>query len=83
MFEEILIGHNPQPTQHPRILKALEEFIPWDQLQQQLHSLNSALRVNDVHAIRSLLQRTVTGYQPSDELVDWVYLGRGRQAAES
>jgi FlaA1/EpsC-like NDP-sugar epimerase len=28
LYEELLIGDNPKPTSHPRIMKAHEEFIP-------------------------------------------------------
>jgi FlaA1/EpsC-like NDP-sugar epimerase len=80
LYEELLIGDDPKPTQHPRILKAHEKFIPWEQLQGQLHSLNLALSINDVPEIRSFLQKLVTGYQPSDEVVDWVHLEQERQA---
>ena len=83
LFEELLIGDNPKPTQHPRIMKAQEKFVPWEQLQEQLHSLNLALSVNDVPLIRSYLQKLVTGYQPSDKVVDWVYLEQERQATDS
>jgi FlaA1/EpsC-like NDP-sugar epimerase len=83
LYEELLIGDNPKPTQHPRILKAQENFVPWEQLQGQLHSLNLALSVNDVPLIRSFLQKLVTGYQPSDEVVDWVHLEQERQAADN
>ena len=83
LYEELLIGDNPKPTQHPRILKAHEKFVPWEQLQGQLHSLNLALSVNDVPLIRSFLQKLVTGYQPSDEVVDWVHLEQERQATDS
>jgi FlaA1/EpsC-like NDP-sugar epimerase len=80
LYEELLIGDDPKPTQHPRILKAHEKFVPWEQLQEQLHSLNLALSVNDVPVIRSFLQQLVTGYQPTDEVVDWVHLEQERQA---
>ena len=80
LYEELLIGDDPKPTQHPRILKAHEKFVPWEQLQGQLHSLNLALSVNDVPVIRSFLQQLVAGYQPSDEVVDWVHLEQERQA---
>ena len=83
LYEELLIGDNPKPTQHPRILKAHEKFVPWEQLQGQLHSLNLALSVNDVPLIRSFLQKLVTGYQPSDQVVDWVHLEQERQATDS
>jgi FlaA1/EpsC-like NDP-sugar epimerase len=83
LYEELLIGDNPKPTQHPRILKAQEKFVPWEQLHEQLDSLNLALSVNDVPLIRIFLQKLVTGYQPSDEVVDWVHLEQERQAADS
>ena len=83
LYEELLIGDNAKPTQHPRILKAHEKFIPWEKLQEQINSLNLALSVNDVHLIRYFLQKLVTGYQPSDEVVDWVYLEQERQAADT
>ena len=59
LYEELLIGENPEPTQHPRIMKSHEKFIPWDLLQGQLHSLNLALSVNDVPLIRNFLQKIV------------------------
>jgi len=31
--QEFLIGENPEPTEHPRIMKAHEPFLPWAQLQ--------------------------------------------------
>ena len=83
LYEELLIGDNPKPTQHSRILKAQENFVPWEHLQGQLYSLNLALSVNDVPLIRSFLQKLVTGYQPSDDVVDWVHLEQERQTTNS
>jgi FlaA1/EpsC-like NDP-sugar epimerase len=82
LYEELLIGDSPKSTQHPRILKAQEKFVPWAQLQGQLNSLNLALSVNDVSVIRSILQQLVSGYQPTGEVVDWVFLAQERQSAE-
>lgn len=36
LYEELLIGDNPTATTHPRIMKAHEPFIPWQQLSSQL-----------------------------------------------
>jgi FlaA1/EpsC-like NDP-sugar epimerase len=81
LYEELIIGEDTQKTQHPRILKAHEKFIPLEKLQEELNSLNFALSVNNVPLIRSCLKQLVTEYQPSDEVVDWVYLERAREAA--
>jgi len=81
LYEELLIGDNPKPTVHPRIMKAHEEFMPWSEFDAQLHTLQLALNVNDVGVIRLLMQQLVAGYTPSDEIVDWVYLEQGGAAA--
>jgi FlaA1/EpsC-like NDP-sugar epimerase len=80
LYEELLIGDNPKPTVHPRIMKAHEEFIPWAEFEARLNSLEIALNVNDVGVIRLMMQQLVAGYIPSDDIVDWVYL---EQEAES
>jgi FlaA1/EpsC-like NDP-sugar epimerase len=82
LYEELLIGDDPKPTQHPRILKAQEKFVPWEQLQGQLNSLNLALSVNDAPLIRRFLQQLVNGYQPSGEVVDWVHLAQELKSME-
>jgi FlaA1/EpsC-like NDP-sugar epimerase len=74
LYEELLIGDNPKSTLHPRIMRAQEEFIPWTQFEAKLKSLEQALNVNDVGVIRLMMQQLVTGYIPSDEIMDWVYL---------
>lgn len=74
LYEELLIGDNPLPTMHPRIMKAHEEFMPWAVFEGKLQALEAALNVNDVALIRTMMQELVTGYVPSDEIVDWVYL---------
>lgn len=74
LYEELLIGDNPQATLHPRIMRAQEEFIPWFEFEHKLKSLEIALNVNDVGVIRLMLQQLVAGYFPSDAILDWVYL---------
>ena len=39
LIEELLIGENPQPTEHPRIMMAKEDFIPADRLDPLLAEL--------------------------------------------
>lgn len=76
LYEELLIGDNPRPTVHPRIMKAHEKFLPWPVLEQKLALLDAALDDNDVPAIRDLLQEVVSGYQPAEVIVDWVHCAR-------
>jgi FlaA1/EpsC-like NDP-sugar epimerase len=80
LYEELLIGDNPKPTQHARIMKANEQFLSWPQLEQKLNALSIAMSVNDVPVIRGQLQELVSGYQPSGEVVDWVHMAQEREA---
>jgi FlaA1/EpsC-like NDP-sugar epimerase len=65
LYEELLIGDNPEPTGHPRIMKAREPFLPWEQLQPELDLLLAAGRQNSSEAIKAVFLRLVQGYQPS------------------
>jgi FlaA1/EpsC-like NDP-sugar epimerase len=83
LYEELLIGDNPKPTIHPRIMKAHEDFIPWADFEAKLNALEMALNVNDVGVIRLMMQQLVAGYIPSDDIVDWVYLEQETEARAS
>lgn len=74
LYEELLIGADPQPTLHPRIMKAQENFIGWVELEPKLNALEMALNINDVSVIRSIMQQLVPDYVPNNEIVDWVHM---------
>ena len=78
LYEELLIGDNPKPTQHARIMKAQEEFMPWDELQARLNALQTCMQANDVPAIRGMLQELVPGYSPTGDVVDWVSMAQSK-----
>ncbi len=74
LYEELLIGDDPEPTVHARIMKAHEAFVSWEEMQGALLELDAALQANDVPALREFLAKMVHGYVPSNDVVDWVYL---------
>jgi FlaA1/EpsC-like NDP-sugar epimerase len=80
LYEELLIGDDPQPTQHARIMKANEEFLPWPVLQQRLNDLIDVVNVNDVLQMRALIQELVPGYRPEGDVVDWVHLAQAHES---
>ena len=80
LYEELLIGDNPLPTSHARIMKAHENFLPWTELQSKLAALGVALDANDVPLIRTLLKELVPGYQPDGDVVDWVWTENASKA---
>jgi FlaA1/EpsC-like NDP-sugar epimerase len=65
LFEELLIGNDPSPTNHPRIMKAHEEFLEWPELSARMDDLNQHLKYNDTTGLKALLIELVSGYQPA------------------
>ncbi len=74
LYEELLIGDNPQGTNHPKIMRAHEEFMEWDALEVKLREIENAVDNNQVGIVRRLLQELVSGYVPNPDIVDWVHM---------
>ncbi len=74
LYEELLIGDNPERTSHERIMKAHEDYLPWSVLGARLNELKQAMQQNDHLAIRRTMQDLVSGYSPNEQIVDWIYI---------
>ncbi|MEY4295123.1 MAG: hypothetical protein RLY82_811, partial [Pseudomonadota bacterium] len=72
LYEELLIGDNPTPSQHAKIMRANEAYLKWDSLQPHLDSLQQYLNNNDVNKIKILFSELVNGYHSSSSIVDWL-----------
>lgn len=76
LYEELLIGDNVSPTQHPMIMRANEDHLPWEDLKVALSDLLQAVEQDNYDRVRQLLRQTVSGYAPEGEIVDWIYLAK-------
>ncbi|WP_289329429.1 nucleoside-diphosphate sugar epimerase/dehydratase [Pseudomonas sp. 'CRE Jenny 4'] len=76
LYEELLIGDNVVATQHPMIMSANEDHLPWETLKIKLTELLAAVDQDDYSRVRQLLRDTVSGYTPDGEIVDWIYQQR-------
>lgn len=74
LYEELLIGEDVNPTEHPMIMRAEEDMLPWEELKIHLRELLAAVAQDDYTLVRALLRRTVHGYVPKDGIVDWIHL---------
>ena len=75
LYEELLIGNNPQSTAHPRIMTATEICRTAEDMAATLEQLTIACDRNDIDRIRTLLVESQTGYQPHHEIVDHGWMG--------
>ena len=70
MYEELLIGSNPQATAHHRILTTIERHLPLADLTRLLDQIDQACNRSDIAALRQLMVDAQIGYQPHREVVD-------------
>jgi FlaA1/EpsC-like NDP-sugar epimerase len=63
LYEELLIGDNPEATEHPRILRAQEEFVGWAALQRPIRALIAAARHGESDRILMVLREVVPGFR--------------------
>lgn len=73
LYEELLIGNNPLPTKHPRVMKGHEDCPSWPELSEYLDELMSAVETREPYTIKQTLRRLVPEYRPElkfDELGD-------------
>lgn len=70
LYEELLIGDDPQPTAHPRIMMAREKMVPWNELAPQLTQLRHGIDHNDIPLLRDILLDLVDGFKPGDLIAD-------------
>lgn len=70
LYEELLIGAEALPTGHERIFRAIEEHIPWEQLEPHIEMLDKFAWDGDSEAIRAMLLELVPGFQPETRVTE-------------
>ena len=67
LYEELLIGDNVEASDHPRILRANEQSLSWDEMEKLLGLLDDACQRFAIDELRQLLLDAPTGYAPLDD----------------
>jgi len=81
LFEELLIGKNVTGTEHPRILRAIEHSLSWEQMRQVLDDLAACSARFDCERAREILVRAVPEYRPVEKVQDHVWLQGGSRVS--
>ena len=74
LYEELLIGDNPQPTDHAKIKKINDPFIPFVKLEKDLDNLKNLLSLNKVEEVKRLLEKLLKLYQSNSKIVDHLHV---------
>ncbi|MFA9395545.1 MAG: polysaccharide biosynthesis protein [Halodesulfovibrio sp.] len=73
LYEELLVGENVQPTEHPKIMQAYEVLMPLDELEKKFAAFELLEAESNCVEARALLQEVVTGFTPSSPIIDYLY----------
>ena len=74
LYEELLIGDNPQKTNHLKIKKTSDPYIPFNELEMDLNHLKNLLDNNLGEEVKNLLNKILKLYKSNSEIVDHVYV---------
>ncbi len=74
LFEELLLGDNPQPTEHDKIKKAQDPFIPLSKLEKSLNDLKINCLEYRVEKVKDILSSIVDTYKSDFEIVDHIHI---------
>lgn len=80
LFEEPLLGTNPQQTQHLKIQRAQDPFITWDQLETDLKELKLLIEAKKTKEVVSLLSKLIDGFKSNEKWVDHTVILREKNS---
>jgi FlaA1/EpsC-like NDP-sugar epimerase len=72
LYEELLIGADVIPSEHPKIARAQEDCLSREKLDQGLTTLFDGLASFNPEAVRANLQQLVPEFNPVSDCVDWM-----------
>lgn len=70
LYEELHIGDDVTGTEHPKIMRAEEDTLSWEELKEMLDRLSLACSDLDLQEIRAVLIAAVDGFEPKQEVSD-------------
>ncbi|MFN6935141.1 MAG: UDP-N-acetylglucosamine 4,6-dehydratase family protein, partial [Tsuneonella sp.] len=70
LYEELLIGEDTSPTEHERILRCNEHFLPWDELEPLLDRLQASVAGGEVEEAYAVLRQAVPEFSPTSPIID-------------
>ena len=73
LYEELLIGDNVSGTEHPKIMRAAEEKLSWQQLLDFRAKFEVAANNFETNKVKQLLEEVVSGYKADKDIVDHVW----------
>ncbi len=80
LYEELLIGNNPQETIHSKIKKINDPFINFKKLEVYLKKLKKIIEKNEASKVKKLLGKILKTFNSNSQIVDKVYCEQKRSS---
>lgn len=74
LYEELLIGSNVTGTEHPRIMRAQEQYLFWGRMNELLEELDESCTTYSCERVKNILLAAPTEYSSNELLRDSVWL---------
>ena len=74
LYEELLIGDNVSPTAHKQILKAKEDFLSREDLEDYILKIKEAEKFYDVSSLKNILKEAIQEFTPEEKTTDIILL---------
>ena len=69
----MLIGDNPKKTNHPKIQKISDPFVPFNKLEVDLNKLKNLIINNKADEVKKLLDKLLKSFKSNAEIVDHIH----------
>lgn len=73
LFEELLVGENCEGTSHPRIMKANESYLSWNEYQELISCIDKHCHTFDQENLWQEIMLSPAAYKPSGDLKDLMF----------
>lgn len=80
LYEELLIGNNPEKTSHSKIKKINDPFIHFNKLEVYLKKLRKLIEKNKSYEVKKLLGTIIETFNSNSKIVDNLYCEQNKLA---
>lgn len=73
LYEELLIGNNPENTKHEKIFKSRDPYINYDTLIKELKNLSILIDENKTNEVKKILEKLLPSFKSNSDIVDHLF----------
>lgn len=72
LYEELMIENNVTGTEHPKIMRADDQIMPWSELKVELEQIQEAVATHHIEQVFDVFLKIVDGFHHNGKIVDYL-----------